>query len=248
MLCISYDQFRIFAPSLTKIPGVDLLICDEGHRIKNDKIKTTQVLASLPTKRRIILSGTPIQNDLEEFYSMVNFVNPGVLDTPEKFNRIWALPIITGRDPNATDEEKEIGRKRSEAVRTLSMRALASARLFPRQLSELTSRFILRRTADLNASYLPTKIEFVVFCRLSEPQAEMYKGICDSLKNVRVEDVAEIAKEEKEEKADKPSGKGQGGNQTLRCITALKKLCNHPELIYRVYQVRACSVEVFTLQ
>lgn len=77
-----------------------------------------------------------------------------------------------------------------------------------------------------------------MFCRLSEPQAEMYKGICDSLKNVRVEDVAEIAKEEKEEKADKPSGKGQGGNQTLRCITALKKLCNHPELIYRVYQVR----------
>lgn len=121
MLCISYDQFRIFAPSLTKIPGVDLLICDEGHRIKNDKIKTTQVLASLPTKRRIILSGTPIQNDLEEFYSMVNFVNPGVLDTPEKFNRIWALPIITGRDPNATDEEKEIGRKRSEAVRTLRL-------------------------------------------------------------------------------------------------------------------------------
>lgn len=145
MLCISYDQFRIFAPSLTKIPGVDLLICDEGHRIKNDKIKTTQVLASLPTKRRIILSGTPIQNDLEEFYSMVNFVNPGVLDTPEKFNRIWALPIITGRDPNASDEEKEIGRKRSEAVRTRLPTYVCSLTLLASCLSSPPASFCAAR-------------------------------------------------------------------------------------------------------
>lgn len=92
------------------------------------------------------------------------------------------------------------------------------------QLSELTSRFILRRLADINANYLPTKEEFVVFCRLSAPQMEMYKGMCISLKTL----------------AEEPTG--GGGRQTLRCITALKKLCNHPELIYRVYQVclRCC--------
>ena len=91
VLIISYEQFRQHSESLYKVkPG--LIICDEvisisiyvthclkGHRLKNSAIKTTQVLSVLKTDRRIILSGTPIQNDLEEFYSMCDFVNPGIL-------------------------------------------------------------------------------------------------------------------------------------------------------------------------
>lgn len=55
---------------------LELIICDEGHKLKNAEIKTTKAVASLPGKRRVILSGTPIQNNLDEFYAMVNFVNP----------------------------------------------------------------------------------------------------------------------------------------------------------------------------
>ncbi len=65
--------------------------------MKNEKIKTTQILNALTTKRRIILSGTPIQNDLEEFYAMVSFVNPGVLGEPDAFRRIYVEPIALGR-------------------------------------------------------------------------------------------------------------------------------------------------------
>lgn len=126
MLCISYDQFLIHSKALVAIPDVDLLICDEGHRLKNDKIKTTKALDSLPTKRRIILSGTPIQNDLDEFYAMVNFVNPGVLDTPELFKRIYANEITAGREPTATQEEKQLGTLRSESVRRLCTARAAS--------------------------------------------------------------------------------------------------------------------------
>lgn len=68
--------------------AIDLVICDEGHKLKNNNIKTSQAIARLKTTRRIILSGTPIQNDLEEFYAMVNFVNPSVLGEFSAFKKV----------------------------------------------------------------------------------------------------------------------------------------------------------------
>lgn len=56
-----------------------MVVCDEGHRLKNAEIKTSQSVRMLKTTRRVILSGTPIQNDLSEFYAMVDYVNPGIL-------------------------------------------------------------------------------------------------------------------------------------------------------------------------
>lgn len=49
----------------------DLIVCDEGHRLKNSAVQSNVILSELTTTRRIILSGTPIQNDLGEFYAMV---------------------------------------------------------------------------------------------------------------------------------------------------------------------------------
>ncbi|CAN0356612.1 unnamed protein product, partial [Hapterophycus canaliculatus] len=56
----------------------DLLICDEAHRLKNADTVTNQALSGLKCRRRVLLSGTPMQNDLEEFYAMTDFTNPGV--------------------------------------------------------------------------------------------------------------------------------------------------------------------------
>ena len=58
---------------------IGLLICDEAHRLKNKETKTAKALHALATRRRILLSGTPIQNDLDEFYSMVHSCNPELL-------------------------------------------------------------------------------------------------------------------------------------------------------------------------
>jgi len=52
-------------------PQIDLIICDEGHRLKSSQNKTTQMFKDFNTRRRVILSGTPIQNDLGEFHAMV---------------------------------------------------------------------------------------------------------------------------------------------------------------------------------
>ena len=56
-----------------------LLICDEGHRLKNNQIKVAQLLSQLDVKRKIILTGTPVQNNLQEFFCLIDFVNPGIL-------------------------------------------------------------------------------------------------------------------------------------------------------------------------
>jgi DNA repair and recombination protein RAD54 and RAD54-like protein len=68
VLVISYETFRIHAELFSKPAAapVDLLICDEAHRLKNNETKTTKALDSLSCRRRVLLSGTPMQNHLDE--------------------------------------------------------------------------------------------------------------------------------------------------------------------------------------
>lgn len=68
---------------------IDLIICDEGHRLKNTKIKLFQVLDSFPSKKRILVTGTPIQNNLKELFACVRFVNPILFPSEEKFKKIY---------------------------------------------------------------------------------------------------------------------------------------------------------------
>ena len=80
ILIISYETFRLHAHVLHK-DEVGLVLCDEGHRLKNSENQTYQSLMGLKAKRRVLLSGTPIQNDLLEYFSLVHFVNQGLLGT-----------------------------------------------------------------------------------------------------------------------------------------------------------------------
>jgi DNA repair and recombination protein RAD54 and RAD54-like protein len=66
VLIVSYETFRIHAGLFAKGESVDLLVCDEAHRLKNDETKTNKALDSLTCRRRVLLSGTPMQNHLDE--------------------------------------------------------------------------------------------------------------------------------------------------------------------------------------
>ena len=68
ILIISYETFRIHEKAFKKGNQCGLLICDEAHRLKNKDTKTAIALGALATRRRILLSGTPIQNDLVHAY------------------------------------------------------------------------------------------------------------------------------------------------------------------------------------
>jgi len=155
---------RINIERILKIKGLDLVVCDEGHRLKNSKIKTSVALDRIKTPRRIILSGTPIQNNLGEFHAMVSFVNPGLLGPLDFFERTYAEPIERMRQPDCDPIEKPEGREKGIYI------------------SKETSRFILRRTAKVNQKYLPPKVDTLVFCKLTPLQSHVYNHICKAVK------------------------------------------------------------------
>ncbi|XP_068395899.1 DNA repair and recombination protein RAD54-like isoform X1 [Eschrichtius robustus] len=195
ILIISYETFRLHVGVLRR-GSVGLVICDEGHRLKNSENQTYQALDSLNTSRRVLISGTPIQNDLLEYFSLVHFVNSGILGTAQEFKKHFELPILKGRDAAASEEDRHLGEERL------------------RELISIVNRCLIRRTSDILSKYLPVKIEQVVCCRLTPLQTELYKRFL---------------------RQAKPAEELREGNMSvssLSSITSLKKLCNHPALIY----------------
>ncbi|KAI9675713.1 MAG: helicase [Caeruleum heppii] len=162
IMIIGYEKLRSVQDELKTGHGIDIVIADEGHRLKTAQNKSAQAIKSLNTSRRIILSGTPIQNDLSEFFMMVDFVNPGLLGTYNAFKKGFEAPILKSRQPNATRQVAETGKVKGE------------------ELSELTKPFILRRTAEILSKYLPPKTEYVLFCQPTTSQAQVYRAMLAS--------------------------------------------------------------------
>jgi DNA repair and recombination protein RAD54B len=162
ILIVGYEMLRTVQEELKKGSGVDIVIADEGHRLKTANNKAMLAIQSLNTERRIILSGTPLQNDLGEFYTAIDFVNPGLLGQRAAFKRSFEVPIMRSRQPDASESELEKGEARWK------------------ELVSLTSQFMIRRTAEVLSKYLPPKTEHIVFCRPTKGQAEAYRAILDS--------------------------------------------------------------------
>ncbi|EGF78881.1 hypothetical protein BATDEDRAFT_12619, partial [Batrachochytrium dendrobatidis JAM81] len=194
VLIVSYETLRIYTPILVKTE-IGLLLCDEGHRLKNGDSLTYTSLNQLKAKRRVILSGTPIQNDLTEYFSLLSFAIPDVLGSEADFRKKFELPILRGRDADASDKDRKTSEERLGELLTTA------------------NKFIIRRTAELLTKYLPVKYEYVVFCKLSEMQATIYRHFSKQEMN-------KLAAKERGEKPEK-------------AITTLKKLVNHPILLNR---------------
>lgn len=161
VLIISYETLRRNV-DLLKGCEVGLLLADEGHRLKNGDSLTFTALDSLNCKRRVILSGTPIQNDLSEYFALLSFANPGLLGSRIEFRKNFELPILKGRDADATDKEVEAAQAKLGA------------------LSTIVSKFIIRRTNDILSKYLPCKYEHVIFVNLSPMQRKLYEHFITS--------------------------------------------------------------------
>lgn len=161
VLIVSYESLRLNIDELKDVQ-IGLLLCDEGHRLKNADSNTYMALTGLKVDRRVILSGTPIQNDLTEYYSLLDFANPGYLGTKADFRKKFELPILRGRDAAGSDIDKQKG----VAANT--------------ELSGLVKKFIIRRTNDILSKYLPVKYEHVVFCNLSPFQLALYNHFIQS--------------------------------------------------------------------
>lgn len=191
VMIIGYERLTKVKEQLKKCP-IDLIICDEGHRLKTAKNKAAAAIKEIGTQRRVILSGTPIQNDLEEFYQMVDFVNPSIMSKYSTFKREFETPILRMRQPEASDNDIEKGQARSA------------------ELASRTGMFILRRTSEILSQYLPAKTEYVVLCRPTKVQADIYRTMVGTQAFVAA--------------MNTPTA-------VLELINVLKKVCNCPKLL-----------------
>ncbi|EDV31865.1 uncharacterized protein Dana_GF14336 [Drosophila ananassae] len=161
VLLISYETFRIYAEILCKYE-VGMVICDEGHRLKNSDNLTYQALMGLKTKRRVLLSGTPIQNDLTEYFSLVNFVNPEMLGTAADFKRNFENSILRGQNADSTEGERKKAIEKTQ------------------ELIGLVDQCIIRRTNQILTKYLPIKFEMVICVKLTAIQLQLYTNFLNS--------------------------------------------------------------------
>lgn len=142
----------------------DYVILDEGHKIRNPDAEITLACKQFRTCHRIILSGSPMQNNLRELWSLFDFVFPGKLGTLPVFMTEFSVPITMGGYCNATKVQVETAYKCACVLR------------------DTINPYLLRRLKkDVNMSLdLPAKNEQVLFCRLSQEQRELYQQYLDS--------------------------------------------------------------------
>uniref|UniRef100_UPI0037E9B054 helicase ARIP4-like n=1 Tax=Semicossyphus pulcher TaxID=241346 RepID=UPI0037E9B054 len=137
-------------------PGPDVVICDEGHRIKNCHASTSQALKNIRTRRRVVLTGYPLQNNLIEYWCMVDFVRPDFLGTRQEFSNMFERPILNGQCVDSTPQDVQLMRYRSHV------------------LHSLLEGFVQRRGHDVLRDQLPSKEEHVILVRLSPLQRALY--------------------------------------------------------------------------
>eukprot|EP00045_Choanoeca_perplexa_P015589 m.197980 g.197980 ORF g.197980 m.197980 type:complete len:1169 (-) comp17034_c0_seq1:1153-4659(-) len=137
-------------------PGPDLVVCDEGHRIKNDKTAISQLLKKIRTRRRVVLTGSPLQNNMEEYWCMVDFVRPNHLGTIDDFRNMFVNPIMNGQCVDSTERDMRLMKYRSFV------------------LQQLLATFVQRRDDSILRGSLPAKNEYTIGVRLSRWQAFLY--------------------------------------------------------------------------
>ncbi|XP_018593643.1 TATA-binding protein-associated factor 172 isoform X2 [Scleropages formosus] len=208
LVVASYDVVRNDIDFFRNIK-FNYCILDEGHVIKNGKTKLSKAIKQLSANFRVILSGTPIQNNVLELWSLFDFLMPGFLGTERQFAARYGKPILASRDARSSSREQEAG--------VLAMEAL-HRQVLP---------FLLRRMKEDVLQDLPPKIIQDYYCSLSPLQVQLYEDFAKSRAKVNVEDT--ISSNMAPEEEDTPKLKATG--HVFQALQYLRKLCNHPALV-----------------
>ncbi|KAF9926585.1 hypothetical protein FBU30_003833 [Linnemannia zychae] len=144
-------------------PGPSVIFADEGHTIKNANAKLSLAAKEINSTARVILTGYPLQNRLEEYWCMVDFVRPNFLGDLATFRFNYIRPISSGLHSESSDLEKKVSSKKLKV------------------LTELIKNFVLRKDQSILRASLPKKYEFVISCKLSTLQYYLYTQILPTL-------------------------------------------------------------------
>lgn len=167
VLVTTYSGLQSYASMLIE-PEWGCAILDEGHKIRNPNTSITIHCKELRTAHRLILSGTPMQNNLTELWSLFDFVFPMRLGTLVSFRNQFDFPIRQGGYANASNLQVQTAAKCAET------------------LKEAIKPYLLQRFKIDVAADLPKKTEQVLFCKLTKPQRAAYKTFLGSQEMVSI--------------------------------------------------------------
>ncbi|KAI9331980.1 SNF2 family N-terminal domain-containing protein [Pilaira anomala] len=156
VLLTTFDYIIKDRPVLSKIKW-QYMIIDEGHRMKNTQSKLNLVLRQFYFARyRLILTGTPLQNNLPELWALLNFILPKIFNSVKSFEEWFNTPFSNQgvQDKVELNEEEQL--------------------LIIKRLHKVLRPFLLRRLKKDVESELPDKVETVIKCKLSALQARLY--------------------------------------------------------------------------
>ncbi|XP_041652895.1 transcriptional regulator ATRX [Cheilinus undulatus] len=138
-------------------PGPDLVICDEGHILKNEASAVSKAMNSIKTRRRVVLTGTPLQNNLVEYHCMVNFIKENLLGSIKEFRNRFINPIQNGQCADSTLQDVRIMKKRAHI------------------LYEMLAGCVQRKDYTALTKFLPPKHEYVLSVRMTPIQCKLYR-------------------------------------------------------------------------
>lgn len=199
---MSYDVVRNDIAALAAMPW-HYCVLDEGHIICSAKTKTSRAVKQIRAQHRIILSGTPIQNNVLELWSLFDFLMPGFLGTEAAFNERYARPVLACRSGKPSASEQEAA--------TLALEALQK-QIVP---------FLLRRLKEDVLDDLPPKIIQDIECDLGDIQKELYDTFVRSQARHATEDAL----------ADTDAAEDEPKQHVFQTLRYLRKLANHPSLV-----------------
>ncbi|XP_041750978.1 DNA excision repair protein ERCC-6-like [Coregonus clupeaformis] len=198
----------------------DYVILDEAHKIKTSSTKTAKSAHAIPARNRVLLTGTPVQNNLREMWALFDFACQGaLLGTSKTFKTEYENPITRAREKDATPGEKALGLKMSQ-----NLMAIINPYFLRRTKAEV-QRKTQNREKDLESEDLENKVpsgggaempnltrknDLIIWTYLSSVQEEIYNQFLslDNIKELLMTTRSPLAE-----------------------LNILKKLCDHPRLL-----------------
>ncbi|KDE05188.1 hypothetical protein MVLG_04430 [Microbotryum lychnidis-dioicae p1A1 Lamole] len=156
VILTTFDHARRDANELSKL-HYDVLVIDEAQRIKNSTTKTYQRLVGFQSEFRLLLTGTPLQNDLQELFALLSFILPEIFNDVEAWEAQFNFEGLTGEDGHALSKQDQI-------------------QVLVAKLHLILKPFMLRRIKKDVERHLPLKKEYVLKCPMTPRQHELYEA------------------------------------------------------------------------
>lgn len=186
------------------------MILDEAQAIKSSQSSRWKNLLSFNCRNRLLLTGTPIQNNMQELWALLHFIMPSLFDSHDEFNEWFSRDIESHAEANTRLNQQQL-----------------------RRLHMILKPFMLRRVKKNVQSELGDKIEVDLLCDLTQRQAKLYQVLKSqvSANYDAIENAASVSN-------DDPSNNNTQTTTTsdqslLNAVMQFRKVCNHPDLFER---------------